>query len=179
MAISRPRGFIEPPLRARLSEFAGAAFSDEDIARVERAVANVLARHPTLLADEVAKLVAAWAKAPAALNAETATPVFAVAHELAGYGGTFGFPLVTILARSLCRLLTMGDLSREQMAGVVDAHIAALRVVVRDGIRGPGGAMGLSLAASLDQAIQKFHLAFGGERPGRLRDEVAALPPAK
>lgn len=179
MAIPRPRGFIEPPPRARLTEFTGAAFSEEDMSRADRAVAKVLANYPTLLADEVAKLVAAWAQAPEAMNASTVAPVFAVAHELAGYGETFGFPLVTILARSLCRLLTMGDLNREQMASVIDAHIATLRVVVRDGIRGHGGALGLGLADGLDQAINKFHLAFGSDRAGRLRDEVAALQPKK
>lgn len=179
MAIARPRGFIEPPPRAKLTEFSGAAFSEEDKTRAERAVAKVLASYPTLLADEVARLVAAWAAAPEALNAETAAPIFAVAHELAGYGETFGFPLVTILARSLCRLLTMGDLSRDKMATVIDAHIATLRVVVRDSIRGHGGALGLSLATSLDQAINKFHLAFGNDREGRLRDEVAALQATK
>jgi hypothetical protein len=170
---------IEPPPRARLVEFAGAAFDEEAIGRADSAVAKVLARYPTLLADEVAKLVAAWAAAPDALNSETVAPIFARAHELAGYGETFGYPLITILARSLCRLLTMGDLSRGQMATVVDAHIATLHVIVRDHIQGHGGELGLSLAASLDKAIAKFHLTSSSDRDGRLREEVAALQPKK
>ncbi len=179
MASPRPRGHIEPPPRAQLVEFAGAAFGEDEMTRAERAVAKVLTQYPTLLSDEVAKLRFAWSEAPEALNSETVAPIFAIAHELAGYGDTFGYPLVTILARSLCRLLTMGDLSRGQMGDVVNAHITMLHVVVRDRIQGPGGALGLSLAASLDQAIAKFHLASGTDRQRRLGDEVAALQAKK
>jgi hypothetical protein len=171
----RPRGYIEPPPRARLNEFAGASFSADDLTRAESAVAKVLTKYPNLLGDEVTKLVAAWASTPDALSSETVAPVFAVAHELAGYGETFGYPLVTILARSLCRLLTMGDLNRGQMAVVVDAHINALNAVIRNRIQGHGGETGLALGGSLDKAIIKFQLSFGAEQVSRLHAEIAAL----
>ncbi|HEY3919722.1 MAG TPA: hypothetical protein VGL83_18175 [Stellaceae bacterium] len=145
------------------------------MSKADRAVAQVLTKYPTLLPDEVAKLVSAWGTVPAALTSETVAPVFTIAHELAGYGETFGFPLVTVLARSLCRLLNAGDLAREQMKTVIDAHIATLHVIVRDNIRGHGGEIGINLAAGLDKAIAKFSLAADGDREGRLRDEVAAL----
>jgi hypothetical protein len=175
----RARGYIEPPPRARLVDFAGTAFDDEDLNRAEQAIAKVLTRYPNLLADEIAKLVAAWEAAPARLSPEVVGPIFTVAHDLAGYGATFGYPLITIFGRSLSRLLIMGDLRREQMAAVVDAHIAALRVIVRDRMKGPCGSLGLQLAASLDQAITKFHLAAGSERKGRLHEEVTALQAKK
>jgi hypothetical protein len=175
----RPRGYIELPPRARLTEFSGTEFDADTVSRAESAVAKVLDRYPTLLADEIGRLVAAWDAAPEKLTSETVAPIFNVVHELAGYGETFGYPLVTIFARSLCRLLTMGDLNREQMATVVDAHIATLRVIVRDRMQGSGGPLGVQLAAGLDQAINKFSLAAGGEREGRLRDEVAALQTKK
>jgi hypothetical protein len=49
----RPRGYIELPPRARLAEFAGGEFDAEMINRAESAVAKVLERYPTLLADEI------------------------------------------------------------------------------------------------------------------------------
>ena len=173
------RGIVKLPTRARLADFAGAEFDADMISRAERAIAEVLARYPTLLADEIGRLVAAWNAAPEELNRETVAPVFDVAHELAGYGKTFGYPLVTIFSRSLCRLLKMGDLKRRHMSTVVDAHVTALHVIVRDGMQGDGGPVGLQLAAGLDLAIGKFHLAAGGERQGRLRDEVIALQAEK
>jgi hypothetical protein len=171
----RVRGLIEPPPRARLVDFAGTAFDKDDLQRAEQAIAKVLTRYPNLLADEITKLVTAWEAAPEQLTADVVGPIFTVAHDLAGYGATFGFPLITIFGRSLSRLLTTGDLTREQMSSVVEAHIATLRVIVRDRMRGTGGAIGLQLASSLDQAITKFHLAAGSERKGRLHDEVLAL----
>lgn len=175
----RPRGYIELPPRARLTEFSGGEFDAEMLNRAESAVAKVLERYPTLLADEVGKLVAAWQEAPPKLTSEAIAPIFKVAHELAGYGETFGYPLVTIFGRSLCRLLTMGDLNREQMGTVADAHISTLRVIVRERMQGSGGPIGLQLAASLDQAIDKFNLAAGNENKARLGDEVAALQAKK
>jgi hypothetical protein len=175
----RPRGYIELPPRARLTEFSGTEFDAETVNRAEGALAKVLERYPTLLSDEISKLVVSWQAAPQKLTGETTAPIFNVAHELAGYGETFGYPLVTIFGRSLCRLLTMGDLNREQMGTVVDAHIATLRVIVRERMQGSGGPIGLQLAASLDQAISKFDLAAGNENKARLRDEVAALQAKK
>jgi hypothetical protein len=176
---SRPRGYIQPPPRARLVEFNGTEFGEAEMTRAEQAVAKVLERYPTLLAGEVGRLRAAWAEAPEKLADGAVTPIFSSAHDLAGYGETFGYPLVTILARSLCRLLTMGDFDRDQMSGVVDAHITTLHVIIRDGIKGPGGAIGIALAAGLDKAIVKFHLALGTHGACRLSDEVAALQPKK
>ncbi len=176
---TRPRGLIELPQRARLTEFSGTEFDSSTFSRAESAVAKVLERYPTLLADEIGKLVAAWDAAPQQLDSESVAPIFKIARELAGYGETFGFPLVTIFGRSLCRLLTTGDLNREQMGTVVDAHIATLRVIVRDRMQGDGGPIGLQLASSLDQAINKFNLAAGAENKARLRDEVAILQPKK
>lgn len=178
-ATPRPRGYIDPPPRARLTDFAGTSFGENEMARADAAVAKVLAKYPTLLNDEVTKLMAAWAAAPEALDSGSVLPVFSVAHDLAGYGETFGFPLVTILARSLCRLLKTGDLQRDRMTAVVDAHIGALNAVVRNRIQGHGGEAGLALAAGLDAAIAKFRLALGATGDNRLRDEVAALQPKK
>jgi len=171
--------YIEPPPRARLSEFAGTSFGEEELSRADRAVAKVLEKYPTLLNDEVTKLMAAWAATPEALDSASVAPVFAVAHELAGYGETFGYPLVTILGRSLCRLLKTGDLQRDRMTAVVDAHIGALNAVVRNRIQGHGGATGLALATGLDTAIAKFRLASGATVDTRLHDEVVALQPKK
>ncbi|HWE71991.1 MAG TPA: hypothetical protein VG328_02445 [Stellaceae bacterium] len=162
-----------------MAEFAGTKFDVEDMTRAEQAVVNVLSRYPTLLADEINKLRGAWFAAPETLTSETVASIFNVAHELAGYGGTFGYPLITILGRSLCRLLTTGDLSRNQMSAVVDAHIATLHVIVREQMKGPGGSSALALAAGLDQAINKFHLSAGSERKGRLQEEIAALQAAE
>lgn len=178
MANSTPK-YIEPPPRARLSEFAGTSFGEEEMSRADRAVAKVLEKYPTLLNDQVTKLMAAWGTTPEALDGAAVAPVFAVAHELAGLGETFGYPLVTILGRSLCRLLKTGDLHRERMTDVVDAHIGALNAVVRNRIQGHGGETGLALAAGLDTAITKFRLASGASGDTRLHDEVAVLQPKK
>ena len=60
----RPRGYIQPPPRARLVEFNGTEFGEAEVNRAEQAVAKVLERYPTLLADEIGRLRTAWAQTP-------------------------------------------------------------------------------------------------------------------
>ena len=79
-----------------------------------------------------------------------------MAHDLRGQGSTFGYPLVTVFARSLfdCTrtVVEVGD----RLLDFVKAHIDGIGVVVRDRIKGPGGPIGDQLIVSLEQARAKL-----------------------
>ncbi len=102
---------IQPPnaLRSRL----GGRLPNIDpsaIAKAEAALKGLSAQFGEWLRDEVAKLDAAHT----ALKAEGPTQacadaVYSRAHDLKGLGTTYGFPLVTRIAGSLCRLLGEKD----------------------------------------------------------------------
>lgn len=78
-----------------------------------------------------------------------------IAHELRGQGGTFGYPLITTFAKMLYS--ATGDGRREDDNGVeiVQAHVDAMRAVIRDKVSGDGGEAGRALTAGLRAAIEK------------------------
>lgn len=78
-----------------------------------------------------------------------------LAHELRGQGGTFGYPLVSIVGKMLYEIT--GDRCREDDAAVeiVKSHVDIMRAVIRDKIAGDGGEIGRELLKSLRQAIDK------------------------
>lgn len=78
-----------------------------------------------------------------------------LAHELRGQGGLFGYPLMTTLALSLYEATEPGCPETDDSVAIVKAHVDAMRVVVRDQIKGDGGAVGRALLDSLRAAISR------------------------
>ena len=111
------------------------------------------------LNDEVAKLEAARAAVKAnGLNKETAEGLYFRAHDLKGLGSTYEFPLVSKLAGSLCRLLDNPEARHKAPVVLIDAHIDAIKAMVRDGIRDPDHPVGRVLTLELEGRV-KEHLA--------------------
>ena len=78
-----------------------------------------------------------------------------LAHELRGQGGTFGYPLVTVIAKMLFDATGAGCPEDDNAIEVVKAHIDALRAVIRDKVAGDGGEVGNELMTSLQAAIDR------------------------
>ena len=56
---------------------------------------------------------------------EQITKIFDIAHETRGQGGTFGYPLVSLIADSLCKFVEpKNSLNTEQM-NIVQLHLLA------------------------------------------------------
>ena len=78
-----------------------------------------------------------------------------VAHELRGQGGTFGYPLITVFAKSLYDTTLPGCPEDDGALGVVKAHTDAMRAVIRDRISGDGGKIGRKPLKSLKVEIER------------------------
>lgn len=77
------------------------------------------------------------------------------AHDVKGQAGTFGYPLITALAESLCNLLSRLDGLNTSCLEVMTTHVEAMEVVRRDGIRGEGGAPGRELVVGVRKAVER------------------------
>ncbi len=79
-----------------------------------------------------------------------------IAHELRGQGGIFGYPLVSLVAKSLFEL-TKDTLDRSnECIHLIQNHIETLRIVLRDEVRGDGGNLGLEIIKAMRLANAKF-----------------------
>ena len=156
--MSNPPQVIRPPnsLRAKLGGFGG--IDADAVARAEAALKAMAAQFEQWLQDEVTKITAAQAAVRAeGLTAETAENVYFRAHDLKGLGTTYNYPIVTRIAASLCRL--MDDPTRRLTApvSVIDAHVDAIRAVVRDQIQTDEHPVGRELVEALEAQV-KEHL---------------------
>jgi hypothetical protein len=76
--------------------------------------------------------------------------VYAAMHNVKGQGASFGYPLVTRIGQSLCRLLVPGRVVNTAGLAIAQAHLDALKLVLDKKIAGSGGGIGDRLAARLE-----------------------------
>ena len=76
-----------------------------------------------------------------------------LAHELRGQGGTFGYPLMSVLGKRLYDCTLEGCRQDDDAVEIIKAHIDAMRAVIRDKVSGDGGQVGRALLTALDQAV--------------------------
>ena len=124
------------------------------IAKAEEALKELSSNFDQWLNDEIAKLEQARSGVHQhGLTVQTAETLYFRAHDLKGLGATYEFPLVTTLAGSLCKLIDSGDKRLSAPLKLVDAHIDAIKAVVRDGIRDPEHPVGRALTAELAKQV--------------------------
>lgn len=149
---------IQPPNGLRLK--VGGGFGGIDaaaIAKAEEALKAMSDQFGQWLQDEIDKLDAAQAAIEAeGFNDKTAEGLYFRAHDLKGLGGTYQYPLVTRLAASLCRLLDQPEKRREAPRALLDAHISAIKAVVRDKIQTEDHPVGRALAEELETQVRVY-----------------------
>ncbi len=143
--------------------------SSDDAPAEGGGMAAVLARAQAAVAD-LAKDYSGWAladvararKALAAAEADAAArgahieELFRVAHDLKGQGSSFGYPLVTKLGDSLCRLTRDRKRSYEtRHLDLAKSHLDAVQLVLTKEIKGEGGQVGSELVAKLRRLVDE------------------------
>jgi hypothetical protein len=152
--MSNPAQVIRPNNGLRMKVGGGFGINADAIAKAEEALKAMSAQFSQWLNDEIVKLDKAQADIrEKGFNAETAEALYFRAHDLKGLGTTYEYPLVTRIAGSLCKLLddATGRLSAPLV--VVDAHIDAIRAVVRDQIKTDEHPTGRILAETLEAKV--------------------------
>ena len=149
---------IRPPNTLRLKVGGGFGGIDANaIAKAEAALKAMSSQFGQWLQDEITKLDAAQtAIRTKGLNAETAEELYFRAHDLKGLGATYQYPLVTRLAGSLCKLLDEPGKRAEAPLMLLDAHIDAIRAVVRDEIQTDEHPTGRVLAETLEAKVTAY-----------------------
>lgn len=108
---------------------------DEMGDRAEAAMGSLSAQFEMWMSNDLQRLRTAWATAqnPGA-TPEDFRGLFLVAHNIRGSASSFGYPAISRIAESLCKLLTRtapGD-----NLALINLHIEACRAVYRSAARG-------------------------------------------
>ena len=155
--MSNPPQVIRPPnpLRAKVGGFGG--IDADAIAKAEAALKAMSAQFGQWLNDEIVKLDQAQADIRAkGYTPETAEALYFRAHDLKGLGATYQYPLVSRLAGSLCRLIDDPAKRLSAPQPLVEAHIDAIRAVVRDEIQTDEHPTGKALAEALEARVAEY-----------------------
>ena len=130
----------------------------EAIEEAEAAVAKMAEDYPQRAAEKISNLERAFEALSASGEArESIKALFAIAHEIRGEGGTFGFPLATAIAENLCAVLEDKEQVDEALREAIRVHIDSVKLVVSQPIKGDGGTQG----AELMNALHKVTSAVG------------------
>ena len=158
MSQSNPGQMISVPntLKAKI----GGRFGGIDpaaLAKAEAALKGLADNFGQWMDDELTKLAAARDRIRAeGYNAETAENLYFRAHDLKGLGATYGFPLVTRIAGSLCRLIDDPATRLRAPPVLLDAHIDAINASVRGKICDADHPVGKTLVEELERRVREY-----------------------
>ena len=91
-----------------------------------------------------------------ALWTDTCQKMRLIAHNVKGQGTSFGYPLMTQIGDSLAILLKLDLNDESAQLCLVEAHVAALRLVLDQDVKGDGGAHGGLLTARLRGLVESL-----------------------
>jgi hypothetical protein len=153
--VSNPAQVIRPPNTLRMKVGGGFGGIDASaIARAEEALKAMSSQFGQWLQDEIVKLDKAQADIRTqGYNAQTAEALYFRAHDLKGLGSTYQYPLVTRLAGSLCKMMDDPAKRLEAPLILLDAHVDAIKAVVRDQIQTDDHPVGKALAETLEAQV--------------------------
>lgn len=79
-----------------------------------------------------------------------------IAHDMKGQGGTFGYPLISLLGDSLYNFTRPREEYSDREVDLAKAHIDAMAAVIGKRIAGKGGKLGQQIMLSLQKAIARY-----------------------
>lgn len=157
MKKEQPIEFFTPPntLKAKVGSAIG-GIDVNAIKRAEEAIEALKSEFGTWINDDVNRLVAMRDAHREAPGEETHGDFYRAAHDLKGQGETFEFPLVSRIAASLCHLLDGTAPGVALPHRLVDAHVDAIRVAVRDQVKDASTRVATALAIELEMQVSEF-----------------------
>ena len=127
------------------------------LAKAEAALKGLSDNFGQWMEDELVKLAAARDRIRAeGYNAETGENLYFRAHDLKGLGATYGYPLVTRIAGSLCRLIDDPATRLRAPAVLLDAHIDGINAAVRSKICDVDHPVGKTLVEELERRVKEY-----------------------
>ena len=153
----QPIEVFMPPnvLKAKVGGNGIAGLDMSAVKRAEKAIADLKEEFVEWIATDVGKLDTARGAYAQDNSSNALKALYRAAHDLKGQGTTFDFPLVTRVAASLCNLTESLE-EREAPVTLIDAHVGAIKIIVRDDIRDPNNPMATVLAAELETQVDAF-----------------------
>lgn len=156
MARQKPIELFMPPNMLKAKVGGGKGGVDmAAIQRAEQAMDALKGEFNDWIATDVKALIAARARYAATPDTEARAALLRTAHDIKGQAPTFNFPLIARVASSLTRMI--GDLPSGAAIPLqlVDAHVNAIQVIHKQGLKDTGDKIAQALCAELDARVDE------------------------
>lgn len=127
----------------------------EAIKRANAAVDAVAKEFEGMLDGELDEIDALMAKYKTDKTQENLDAIFSRIHNLRGQGTTLGYPLLTRIGTSFCRYLIDRDQAKAVNTSLIEQHLQALRIVLKERRANEGDAVSKQVAEALETAVTK------------------------
>lgn len=137
-------------------------FDEETLVRADQALQELSADMRQWLKADIRRLQAARLAAEQdGWSIRALDVLYSVAHDIKGAGATYGSPLATKLAASLCRSIETdaGKAAARRDPKLARAHVDALRAAVRDRAQPSTHAVGFAVLRELEARVEALGVA--------------------
>ncbi len=146
------------PLSAKVTRGGPGAVDPTVLEKAERVIAEMSGEYLDWVKGDLKKIQDAFEGLKSSGGAkENLENIFEIAHDMKGQGGSFNYPLITIVANDLCRLLESLENAGAKEMEVIRLHIDTMRVIITNGMEGEGGQAGEQLLSGLGKVVEKVN----------------------
>lgn len=162
MAEDEKPQIITPPntLKAKVSVGGPNAVDLDALERAEQVIANMADSYLDWVEEDLKKISTAFDRLVEGSDdrEKDLERVFAVAHDMKGQGGSFGFELITAIGNNLCRLIDRFDdsVTPQVQNEAIRIHIEAMKLVISSRMKGDGGDQGTAILEGVQQMVLKL-----------------------
>lgn len=155
---NKPGEIIRPP--NNLKKKIGGKMPEVDphaIAAAEAALASLSNNFEDWIKAEVNKLETAYkATWKDGMGSSAGKELYNTAHDLKGLGTTYGYPIVTQMADTLCAITITQELRDKAPEFLLNAHVQAIHAAVKTGIKDTSHPAGNELVKELRNKVTTF-----------------------
>jgi len=157
MSRQQPIELFMPPnmLKAKVGGGSHGAIDMAAVMRAEAAMETLKAEFVDWFAADVKTLVECRDVFAARKDESSMAALGRASVDIKGQATTYEFPLVSRVAASLCRLINAMPSADALPIHLVDAHVAAIRIIFRDKIKDVTNQMALELLKELDARVSE------------------------
>ncbi len=163
MASEKPKvQLIQPPntLREKVGPPGTGGVDADVLARAEKVIEDMADNYLVWVKDDIANLQAACDDLAAAEPGSDPKPhlerLFSIAHDMKGQGGSFGYPLITRVGNTLCRLVENLETPSDRDIEAIRLHVDAMRLIIANRMTDDGGPEGHRLIRGLELVLAKI-----------------------
>lgn len=144
---------VENKLLKKAKSFKSADF---DYTQIDKSLAYIVKNYPEVARPRILEMRTLWTAIKSGHGSDDVIErIGQIVHDFKGEGSSFGFPIVSSVAETLCLLCTRGQISTAALQNIVEAHVAAIEAVLTNEIRGDGGLAGEAIVQMLRDSLSQ------------------------